>query len=288
MQSTNSITLSIFKDTLSLSKKHWSGWFIFWPILFFLLSLALQDRSSDPVFQYLGVVILQGGFPLFFFSVYLMHKANISDTLNGVPAKARQWLNLFKWMKNGKLLIQAFQLAIFHIAFYFSLSFLTTSLNEHFFTDGTPSISTLAILFLLQAAIGTSFLALTWRMPALMAEGSSFLSALKESCKAFFKSWLVFTLFNLYLHIPTVFIGFGVFLSARGLQHFAAAGRIPPPEKLVEALTHAAPIGIYMVILGGFLQLFFWLVFLGQSYSPLFWDKVDLYISQRAKTRYNA
>ena len=189
MQSLNSRTIELFKDTLSLSKKHWAGWTIFWSLTFFILGFVFQERFiSHPILRFISIAILQGGFPIFFFSVYIMNKQRLIDMeLSGGPSKGG-WLKLFTWVRDKGLLIRGAILSGLHITFYVILALATSGVSSIFLTNSSPSISVLGIIFVFQAILGTLFLALTWQMPALMAEGVSLIPALKTSSKTFFKS----------------------------------------------------------------------------------------------------
>lgn len=260
--------ISLFYPALAHSSKRLLGWSFFWLFTFTFLSLIFnQTVLESAAGPFLAAVVLQGGFPIFFLSVYFLNKKRETD-------KSAGWLNLFLWVKDATILKNSGKLAFFHVSFYFLLGLLTLGINQIILDKASPTISSLVITFFTQSLLGFFFLSITWEMPALIAEGNGLRTSLKQSFFSLSKHWKTVTLFSVYLHIPSMLAVFGFYLATRGLQAFAAAGRIPMPDKLIESLVHTAPIGLFLFFIGSLLQFLFWLIFLVHGYSPMFWSKI--------------
>ena len=263
-----SLAGSFFGVAWSAARARWMGWSLFWAALFLFLNTALMFHPSGFLGQLLIVCVIQGGFPLFFLGLYTLNRR----LETAVP---RGWLSFFDWVKDKRVLLNALGLATFHLSFYVGLAFGSSFLGG-LLTEKDAVVSSLLVMFGIHFVIGTTFLSLTWRMPALIAEGQTLPVAFKQSLASFRLYWKPISWLAILLHTPTAAVAYGVYACLHGLQTFAAEGRVPPPNLLIPALLETAPLGVHLVFWGMLIQFSFWMIVLCQGYSPAFWKKLPL------------
>jgi hypothetical protein len=263
-----SLASSFFKTAWQAARSRWLGWSLFWSLFFISFNALLMLRPANLTGQIVLICLIQGGFPLFFLSMYTLNRRLETGEPKG-------WLSFFEWMKDKRTLKPAFALAAFHLVFYVCLAFASSLLGVAL-AQGKSQLGGLLVMFGIHFAIGLTFLSITWRMPALIVDGALFLPAAKQSLLSLKTHWKPLSWMMALMHVPTMACAYGLYVCVHGLQSLAAEGRVPSPAMLIPALLEHAPLGVHLVFWGLLFQFSFWMIVLCQGYAPAFWKKLPL------------
>lgn len=247
------LAIKIFSSLWGAARAHWFRWTIFWLITTIFINIVFQF-SNEVVLVYMT----HFSFPIFLLGIYSINK----DFENEKPRGLRAF---FDWLRYKRLLSQSILLSLLHLLFYLALALLGMFLGE--FVDSSP---VLLVMFL----VALLFLAITWRAPALIFDGDSFLEAIRESVCSFLMHWKPTLWLLFFIHIPMLFLIYGVYecmlylntLNDTIINNFLSL------EDIVSLLFHNSTLYVSIALFGAIFQMTFWLTILYQGYSPTLWN----------------